>query len=302
MSKIIKAELIGVFHVNNKLGEGVVWDSRTQCLWWTDILDNKIYHLNWQHQKLSQYTTPERVCSFSLTEQPQTLLVAFENGIAFYNPINESKTVSWQKKIYNSKGIRLNDGRTDRQGRFWVGSMIEDESSEDKGKLFSFNAERKLKNHISNLSIPNSLCWSPDSKHMYFADSPTNSIRVYDFDPINGIPSNPKIFAYTKPDIFPDGSDIDSNGNLWNAEWAGSRITQYSPSGTILGHLNLPISQPTCIAFGGPDLDLLFITSAANYLNKEEAEQQPLAGSLFIYKTDYIGLDANIYTDNKSPT
>jgi len=298
MNLAINAQLIDVLAVKNKLGEGVVWDSRDQSLWWTDILDKKLYHLCWQSRALKIYSCPEKVCSFGLTKDPKTLLVAFEHGLAFYQPESQAIDIKWQHKLCaEQSGIRLNDGRMDRQGRFWVGSMVEEasESSKQRGKLYCFDAHGKIEQHLSDILISNSLCWSVDSRQMYFADSATNSIMVYDFDTDTGIPSNPRMFAKTDSSIFPDGSDIDSEGNLWNAQWDSSRITCYAPSGEVKDHLDLPISQPTCIAFGGPDLDLLFITSSAHYLSKQEAIKQPLAGNLLIYKIPSQGLDATIY-------
>ena len=298
MGKKIKAELVDVIDVQNTLGEGVVWDYRDQSLWWTDILESKIYHMDWASRDIKIYSTPERVCSFGLTEKFGVLIVAFENGFGFYEPDNDPENIKWIKRfLQNNDHIRLNDGRMDRQGRFWAGSMVEADFDETlaRGKLYSCDETGNIGVHISDVLISNCLCWSPDSTKMYFADSPAQTILVYDFDPVSGISSNPQVFAKTATSSFPDGSDVDRAGNLWNAEWAGGRVTKYSPEGQISGHLNLPVSQPTCVAFGGAEMDHLFVTTARESLSAADIEQQPQSGNLFVYKVENKGLDVPIF-------
>ncbi len=298
MDTKIKAELVDVIAVHNTLGEGVVWDARDQSLWWTDILASKIYHMDWLSRAIQTYTTPERVCSFGLTEQAGVLIVAFESGFGFYQPEQNIGQIKWMKRfLQNNAHIRLNDGRMDRQGRFWAGSMVEAEFDQlsARGKLYSCDVAGNVGVHISNILIANSLCWSPDSKYMYFADSPTQTIFIYNFDPDLGIASDPQIFSKTEASAFPDGSDVDGQGNLWNAEWAGGRVTKYSPAGIRLGILELPVSQPTCVAFGGSEMNLLFITTARESLCEADLKKQPEAGNLFVYKMENKGLTAPVF-------
>lgn len=292
----MKVELIDRIKVGNTLGEGVIWDRHTEAIWWTDIQESRLYHYNPTSKKLGYHDTPERLCSFGFTDHEDWLIAAFENGFAQYNP--EKNIINWLSKPqeqYNH--IRFNDGRVDRQGRFWSGTMVEnDEGGTERGRLYRLDMNEKCSSVplLEDILISNSLCWSPDSDKMYFADSANNRIDVYDFDPALGIPTNGKPFARTNDDVFPDGSTVDQDGFLWNAQWGGNRVVRYSPNGVIDYILNVPVSQPTCVAFGGPDLSWLFVTTAKDGLDDNQLANEEFAGDLLIYKTDTKGSPENI--------
>lgn len=203
-SQIMNLELFDRIKVGNTLGEGVIWDHRTETIWWTDIQESRLYHYNPSSKKLGHYDTPERLCSFGFTDDEKWFIAAFENGFAKYNP--EKNILKWlSKPLEHHNQIRFNDGRVDRQGRFWSGTMVEDNNGGDaRGRLYRLDlAEKKLAVPLlEDILISNSLCWSPDSKKMYFADSTNNRIDVYDFDAALGIPTNDNTFAITNEDIF----------------------------------------------------------------------------------------------------
>lgn len=291
----MKIELIDTVEVANTLGEGVLWDDRSDTVWWTDIQQSRLYQYHLSSKKIKHFETPERLCSFGFTDNENWLIAAFENGFALYNPYDGALNwVSKPQEQYNH--IRFNDGRVDRQGRFWAGTMVEDnEGGLERGFLYRLNFDHEVIPLLNDILIPNSLCWNPEGSKMYFADSTNNRIDVYDFDPIVGVPSNRKTFAKTDATIFPDGSTIDKEGYLWNAQWGGHRIVRYSPEGEIDHVLNLPVSQPTCVTFGGPDLTWLFITTAKDGLNHDQLKEQPLAGNLLIYKTEIKGLTEHYF-------
>ncbi|NIB38242.1 SMP-30/gluconolactonase/LRE family protein [Pseudomaricurvus alkylphenolicus] len=296
----MQSELVETIPVSNTLGECVIWDERDHSLWWTDIQERKLYRLLWENRRLSEFSTPERVASFGLTDIPGTLLVAFETGLALYRPVEASNIVHWIDRFLPiNGGVRLNDGRVDRQGRFWVGSMAESDEHRHSGQLYSLDSDGKLKSHLSGIEVTNSICWSPDSRYLYFADSPSCTIQRYRYDSINGRLSEAEIFARTNPDIFPDGSDVDACGNLWNAEWNGGRVSCYDSDGKSIYQLQVPVQQPTCITFGGPNYDLLFVTTARYGLRSEELAAQPEAGNLFVYRVQTQGLPAPLFTAHK---
>lgn len=295
-SQIMNLELFDRIMVGNTLGEGVIWDHRTETIWWTDIQESRLYHYNLSSKKLGYYETPERLCSFGFTDDEEWFIVAFENGFAKYNP--EKNIINWLSKPQEHHNqIRFNDGRVDRQGRFWSGTMVEDNNGGNvRGCLYRLDmADKKLAVPLlEDILISNSLCWSPDSKKMYFADSTNNRIDVYDFDAALGMPTNGNPFATTNEDIFPDGSTIDQEGFLWNAQWGGSRVVRYAPYGEIDFILEVPVSQPTCVAFGGSDLSWLFVTTAKDGLDNNQLANEEFAGDLLIYKTDIKGIPENI--------
>jgi L-arabinonolactonase len=292
--------LLKTLPVANALGEGVLWDDGGQAFYWTDILERKLYRWHPETDALGQWSAPERLCSFGFVEgDAQSLIAAFESGIALYRP--ESGRVEWlARPEAGVSGTRFNDGRVDRQGRFWSGTMIEGEHATDaQGNPVTAGLYRVSRGECvqieSGIQISNSLCWSMDSKIQYYADSPAHSIYVYDFDPETGSPGNRRVFARTQAPVEPDGSCIDAADHLWNAQWRGGRVVRYRPDGTIDLELPLPVLQPTCACFGGPDLNWLAVTSAHVKLSESERAQQPLAGALFIFETPYRGMTESRY-------
>lgn len=282
----MKTSLLETVTVGNRLGEGVVWDAESESVWWTDILAKKLYAYRLKDKRLTIWDTPEMLACFALIEGRSDLLAGFESGFAYFQP--DSGRVEWICKIEsNNSKSRLNDGRTDRQGRFWVGTMSPDATcNQELGSLYSLDAKHQVRQYLTGIKISNSLCWSPDSSFLYHSDTPTRSIQRYAFDPINMELGEAEPFIETEPNCYPDGSIVDADGFLLNAQWGGSKVVRYSPEGNVDTELRLPVSQPTCVAIGGRDYNLLFVSSAKEALQTNESE----AGNLFIYQTDLLGL------------
>ncbi len=272
------------------LAEGPVWDDRAACLWFTDIQKSELLCWHYETCRLERIVLPERLGSLALTSDPDRLLLALANGFALFTPA--SGDIKWLHRLdLEARGMRLNDGRVDRHGRFWTGAMVEDDARAppERGVLYRLDPPgtappMRLRNGIG---ISNSICFSTDGALAFFADSLTGCIVRYQ---ANGPLGDGAQFARTDPGTAPDGSDIDSAGRLWNAEWGGSRITAYNPDGTVAGRLALPVSQVTCVAFGGPALDLLFVTSASEGLDRSA---EPHAGDVLVYEGPFKGLPAD---------
>ena len=286
----MKAELLKIIEVENELGEGVLWDNRTNSIWWTDIERCKIYCYQMTADNLTSYDTPERLCSFGFTDDVNWLIAAFETGFAFFKP-SSGELNFVHEKFSKTSGIRFNDGRVGPDGSFWVGAMVENTklNTHDLDGLYCLDKDLNLKHHFSGVEISNAICWSPDASQMYFADSPTQKIQVFDFNSQKSTLSNARVFVETSGHVYPDGAVTDADGNVWNAQWGGSKTVCYSPEGQEIFTLNMPVSQPTCTAFGGEGGQLLFVTSARQNLSKSDLVAQPNAGNLFIYKTDAYG-------------
>jgi len=280
----------------NILGEGVSWHDETQSLWWTDIHGRRLFRYDFATRKTETFATPERLTSFGFTHKPDTLIAALETGIAFYEPATQK--TSWLHRPHlETRDIRFNDGRVDRQGRFWTGTMIEGpDAAPSSAALYSLDHTRSLRAHADGIAISNGICWSPDSTRMYFADSVKQTIWVYDFDTGTGVIANRRVFAQTPEGAYPDGANVDSEGYLWSAHWGAGKVVRYAPDGTIERTLTVPAEQPTCVAFGGPKLDLLFVTSAREGLSKDTLASQPGAGDVFIYKAPVPGIADGRYT------
>jgi L-arabinonolactonase len=184
--------------------------------------------------------------------------------------------------------MRFNDGKCDRQGRFWVGSM-DDVGRGPVGTLYRFESGRYTA-VLEGIAVPNSLCWSPDGTIMYFADGIDPVIWAYPFDTATGTPGVRRVFARL-PDAtgIPDGATVDAQGFLWSAHYGGSMVTRYAPDGRVDRVINVPVTQPTSCAFAGPDLDTLIITTASQRLSPEALRSQPLAGALLSIRTGARG-------------
>ncbi|MCH1931187.1 SMP-30/gluconolactonase/LRE family protein [Shewanella sp. A25] len=282
--------------VGNLLGEGVLWDELRQSIWWTDILSSVIYQFHLPSQTLQPFPMPHRVGSFGLTTNSNQLIVAFDIGIARYDLVHHS--IQWlaQPEVHIS-GNRFNDGRLDRQGRFWAGTMVEERVNEAQtAALYRMDSEGHCFQIMTGLEISNGLCWSPDGKTMYHADSPSHTLFQYDFDIATGNISNKQVFATTPETVFPDGAEVDSEGHVWNAQWGGGQVVRYRKDGSVDLILKLPVTNPTSVAFGGPDLDLLIITSAKHGLTDSQLANEPEAGNVFIFELEHIqGLTSRHY-------
>jgi L-arabinonolactonase len=280
-------ELIDIISVGNTLGEGVLWDPVGARTWWSDIQERRLFRYDPLTRALEIFELPERLCSFGLIEGSDKLVAAFESGFAVYHP--ESGHLDWvTRPAHAATNVRFNDGRVDRQGRFWAGSMVEGEG-EPKGKLYCLSGV-EAKVHLSDIAISNSICFSPDGKYLYFADSPHRIIWRYDIDAATGTLSSRRIFVRTPKGAFPDGANVDAEGHLWSAHWGAGRVVRYTPEGSISGAVDIQTTQVTCVAFGGPNLDLLFVTSAREGMSEATLAQQPNAGDVFVYKLNVKGL------------
>ncbi|MBX9731411.1 MAG: SMP-30/gluconolactonase/LRE family protein [Sphingomonas sp.] len=269
------------------LGEGIQWHSDAG-LWWTDIQSSAIFQHDLAGGMTRRFATPERVGSFALIEGSGDLLCAFASGFGRFDPA--AGTLDWLHRVEEPGGPRrFNDGRVDRSGNFWAGTMVEKGTSSDAA-LYRLARDGALRVCVDGVTISNGLCWSPDGRVMYFADSPARTIYAYPVDPADGTLGARRVFATTPEGAYPDGATVDCEGCLWSAQWGASRVVRYRPDGTNDQILTLPVSQPTCVAFIGPDLRMLAITTARDGLEPAALADQPLAGDILVYKTIVAGL------------
>jgi sugar lactone lactonase YvrE len=284
----------------NALGEGPLWNDHDGKLWWTDIHARRLHRLTLDSGAVESIDTPERLCSFAfLPEGGSRILAAFETGMAYFDV--ETKALDWIARVEEKgSGRRFNDGRTDRQGRFWVGSMVEDAemAGEDTGALFCLEHNGELVPHAVGVAISNSLCTSPDGLTLYFADTPKQAIFAYDLDPESGNISNKRFFAEVT-EGYPDGAVTDEEGCLWSARWGAGEVVRHAPDGKVVDRIKVPAGQVTSVAFGGPDRKTLFVTSAREGLDAAALAQDPGAGNLFIFQSDVAGLAGMPFTPDK---
>jgi len=269
------------------LGESPIWNEKEQALYWVDIRRPAIRRLDHASGRIETWTMPDLVGSIAFAPDGR-LAVALADRIDLFDRSSGTfdTVVTLDRAI---PGHRFNDGRVDRQGRFWVGTM-HNITRAPEGVLFRLEPKRGLVEVMREICIPNSLAWSPDGRTMYFADSLRYAIFAYDFDPSSGEVGDQRVFARTEPPGFPDGSTVDAEGCLWNAEFNASRVVRYSPEGRVERVIELPVKRPTSCAFGGPDLDVLFVTTASQNMTAEERAAQPYAGALLALPVGVRGL------------
>ena len=269
------------------LGESPLWDEIAQALWWVDIRRPALRRLDHASGRIDTWTMRDLVGSIALCDDGR-LLVALPERIASFDP-RTGILVTVATPPAQIPGHRFNDGRCDRQGRFWVGTM-HNVTRAPEGVLYRLDPDGRLTAKHDGICIPNSLAWSPDGRTMYFADSLRHTIFSYAFDPASGEMSGERVFAKSTTPAFADGSTVDAEGYLWNAEFNGWRVVRYAPDGRVDRVIDVPTHRPTCCAFGGPDLDVLFITTASQQMSADELAQQPLAGSLLAMEPGVRGL------------
>jgi sugar lactone lactonase YvrE len=280
---------VDILRVGNALGEGISWRTRDQTLWWTDIQSARLYRYTLSTGSLQTFVTPERVGSFGFVAASEQLITAFASGIALYDP--QTKDVCWRARPEEvAAGVRFNDGRVDRQGRFWAGTMVEDGRPPARGCLYSLGCTGEARSHIQGVKISNGLCFSPDGTRLYFTDSPTRLISVYELVEPEGILVGRRPFAQIPEGASPDGATVDVDGCVWSAHWGSGSVVRYTPDGRVDRVIELPTRQPSCVCFAGPDLDILCVTTAREDLNDDILRAEPHAGDVFLYRVGTQGL------------
>ena len=269
------------------LGESPVWDDACACLYWVDIRSPAIRRLDPASGVVQTWAMPALVGSIGLTDDGR-LLVALPRQIALFDPRTQALEPFVEPPPMPPEH-RFNDGRCDRQGRFWLGTM-HNITRAPEGMLYCLEGAGPLREVRTGICIPNSLAFSPDGRTMYFADSLRYSLFAYDYDPALGVMGAERVLATTEPPGFPDGSTVDAVGFLWNAEFNASRLVRYAPDGRTDRIIALPVERPTCCAFGGKDLDVLYVTTASQNMTPQELRAQPLAGALLALDVGVRGL------------
>jgi sugar lactone lactonase YvrE len=278
-----------VLTVQNQLGECPVWNCEEQALYWIDIEDSRAYRFN-------PATTEYQVCDLDFPMTAFGLragggwITAAKNGLAFWDWTSHQYEFITDPEA-NTPDVRFNDGVVDRQGRFWAGSVNEADLNAPDGSLFRLDPDRSAHKLDSGYATSNGMGFSPDSKTLYLVDMFHSNILAYDHDPATGAVANRRIFATVPPeDGFPDGITIDSEGFVWNAHWAGWKVTRYDPAGKIEREIRFPVQNVTRCAFGGKNLDELYVTTGWLAMTEAERKAQPLAGDLFRVQVGIKGL------------
>ncbi|MEE1754470.1 SMP-30/gluconolactonase/LRE family protein [Streptomyces sp. SP18CS02] len=192
---------------------------------------------------------------------------------------------------------RMNDAKCDPQGRLLAGTMAYDVTP-GAGALYRLDPGGAVVTLLDSVTISNGLGWSPDGRLMYYADSPTRRVDVFDHDPVTGALSARRPFAGTGPTGEPDGLSVDTEGRVWVAVWGAGQVRAYTPDGALHAVVTVPASQVSSCAFAGPDLDVLVITTASEGLSPEQLAKEPLAGRIFVCRPGATGLPIPSFADD----
>ena len=275
---------------NAVLGESPVWSPDEAALYWVDINNPTVHRLDPATGERKRWLIETETGSIGLAG-PGRLVAGLRTGLHFLD-LETGKI----EKICDPEGggrfneNRMNDGKVDRAGRFWVGTM-NDPGHEPRGTLWRIDADGNAEPAMREIRIPNALCWSPDSSTMYFTDSYSHEIWAFDFDLKEGAFENKRVFAAVPEDEgVPDGATVDAEGFVWCAHMFGGKVSRLAPDGSVERTIELPVPQVTSCAFGGPDLDTLYITTASLRMDRAALAEQPLAGALFAADPGVRGL------------
>ncbi len=281
-----------VLDTKSTLGEGALWHPEEQKLYWVDIEQFQLNIYDPVTGENKVVNTGQHIGTVVPIENENKVLVALKDGIYTLDPESGALylVVSPEKGKANN---RFNDGKCDPGGRFWAGTMAFD-GSRGAGSLYRINHDGSARKILEHVSISNGIVWSSDNRTMYYIDTPTRQISAFDYDRETGNISNRRT-AVSVPDEmgFPDGMTIDNRDKLWVAHWGGGCVAQWDPeTGKLMKKIEVPAPHVTSCAFGGENLDLLFITTARSGLTKKQLEEYPLSGGLFIARPGAKGVPA----------
>ena len=276
------------------LGEGPMWSPRDGALYWVDILRPSVHRFD-TATGADEETKLGSMVSLVIPKATGGLLVATPGGLM---TLDDSKRLHPCCHPESERpGNRYNDGKCDRMGRLWVGTL-DMGTAANRGNLFRVEADGAWKKMESGITVANGMGWSPDNRRMYFTDSMRRTVYAYDFDLRSGDIANRRpLITLDASDGTPDGLTVDEEGCIWVAIWDAWRISRYSPDGQEMMRIKMPVPRPTSCCFGGENLDTLYVTSASVRLNAEVLASAPLSGSLFAIRIPGVrGLPETIFS------
>ena len=282
-----------VLDARNAVGESPVWLAAEQALYWVDIPERKLFRWEAATGNTRHWKT-EQMCASIAPRQGGGWICAMETGWFHLAPKDDGTLRAELLAGFEQPlpGMRFNDGRCDRQGRFRAGTMLMDMGAgRDAGVLWALDAQGRPKSLVDGLIVPNGLAFSPDGRTMYLSDShpSVQTVWAFDYDTDTGTPSRRRVFIDMKPQPGrPDGAAIDQDGCYWTCGNDAGQVHRFTPNGRLDRSLRLPVKKPAMCAFGGAGLDTLYVTSIRPA--GIDLSDQPLAGGVFALRPGVRGL------------
>jgi sugar lactone lactonase YvrE len=273
-----------VLEAGAQLGEGPLWDPRESVLRWVDILPGRVHRFDPESGEDTFFEFGEPVGTVA-ARRAGGLVLATKSGISTTESDGSSPTRLHEVST-DPPGGRFNDGKADRWGRFWAGTLLED--TRGCSAFYRLDPDGSLHTVLTGVSVSNGMGWSPDGRTMYYVDTPTGGVDAFDHDPDTGeVTNRRRLFDIERG--WPDGMSVDAEGNLWVALYDGWAVRRYTPEGRLTDTVELPAQRVTSCAFGGPDLSTLYLTSAREGLPEPVLANQPQAGSVFALEAGVPG-------------
>jgi len=275
----------------DQLGETPLWCERTQRLWWIDIEQPKLQSFDPASGAHDIIEMPGTYLGSQAFTRSGMRLVAVDLELQLLDV--EAGAATPLALVEQDIDNRLNDGRVDQRGRLWIGTM-DNQLHRPNGSLYRVDPDGAVTRMANDIIVSNGIAFSPDGATLHFTDTRRHVGWAFDLDLDDGTITNRRVFAdYSATGERPDGACIDVDGCLWTAFFAGGRIVRYRPDGVIDRTIRLPVTNPTCLCFGGKDLKTLYVTSATKFLTPGQRAAEPLAGSLFAIEGVGQGLPEN---------
>lgn len=269
------------------LGEGPIWVARERALWCVDIKSPRLWRWRWDGGVTECWSPPWRVSALA----PRTgggFLAATDMGFAFIDPVADRYELLFDPEPL-LPGNRCNDGKVDPYGQFWVGTMDDRELSAT-GALYRLHADLTLERVDTGYHVTNGPAFDTGRRVVYHTDSVRRQVYRFSHGVDGSIGARTEFLSFGEEDGYPDGMTVDAEGCLWIAFWDGGCVRRFAPDGAACGRVDLPVPRPTSVAFGGPDLDILFVTSARVGLKDETLAAAPLSGALFALRPGVRGV------------
>lgn len=276
------------------LAESPVWSASEQKLWFVDIHAAHLHCLDPVTCGLETWSTPGHIGCIAQA-QGGGMIAGLRDGVWRLAPVS-GRHRKLAPAPFDPGAVRLNDGRCDRQGRFWSGGMADNRQPETA--LYRLDGDALIRQDLPGaIAISNGLAWSPEGTRMYHADTPTCCVYAYDYDVKSAAISNRRLFLDLRAVAErPDGATVDAAGNYWVALYGAGKVAQFSPAGERLREIRLPVKAPTMPCLGGEDMKTLFITTARQKHTPKELAAMPLAGGIFTARVDIPGLPETPWT------
>ena len=276
------------------IGESPVWSAEERVLYWIDIKAPALYRLDPDSKSQQNWKLPAEIGAYALTSDRNIILVALRSGI-FLLDLASGGLQRMAEAPYDPELFRFNEGACDSRGRFWVGMMFDplhgNAQPAQDGHLSCYTSRDGLRRVGDAAELHNGMSWNREEDLFYIAHSNSSTIHAYPFDAETGALGPRGLFAVIEQGAgIPDGSASDAEGGYWCALHGGSALRRYRGDGTLDREIKLPVSQPTMCAFGGPALDILYVTSAAQGLDAEQRKAEPHAGALLALRPGISGL------------